>query len=225
MRMPGARAFDRVVKQWVPRMRDQQHACIALADWMHTLPQPLHTVPPPPPPSLQERIDAVAGALAAAFASLAARLRGTLQGCFMERLHVEKMVCAPCIRPPAPKATGDAPWLPAVRAQRPNNSAEALGAAAAAYQQLLEAAHAEYGSLPPAAAALSESARAAAVVLLQKAQLVAAVLKEAGVPEAAAADDGEVIRKQASAEVQLAGVAEEAGGKLAAEGKAGEESV
>ncbi|PRW05778.1 Aluminum activated malate transporter family [Chlorella sorokiniana] len=182
----------------------------------------------PLPLHLEERIDAVASALAAAFAALAARLRGTLHSFCMQRWHLEKRVCAPCISRPAPKAAPNVPYMPPMPAALRHDSAAALAAAEAAYQQLLEAAHAEHSSLPPAAVALSESARAACIVLLQQAQLVAAVLGEAGVPEAAE-DDGETVTRKASNGQQLqlsgSGVVVENGGKLAGEGKRGEDSV
>lgn len=173
----------------------------------------------------QESIDEVAGALAAAFAVLAARLRGTLHSCCMQRLHVEKVLCAPCIRPAAKAAHGAPPMFP-VPAAPPRDSAAALDAAAAAYQRFVSAANAEHGSLPPPAVAISESARAACIVLLQQAQLVAAVLEEAGVPEAAE-EGGETVTKRPSAEVQLGSVATAAenGGKAAGVGKLGDDSV
>jgi len=183
---------------------------------------------PTPSNSPQDLVDEAAAALAAAFAALAARLRGTLRSVCMQRWHLEKAVCAPCLRRPAAKAAPRMPDLPTIPGTLPRDSAAALDAAAAAYQRLVQAAHAEHGSLPPAAAAVSESARAACIVLLQQAQLVAAVLQEAGVPEVAD-EEGETITagkpEGQQQQLQLSGAAAQNGGKPDSEGKAAEDSV
>lgn len=134
-----------------------------------------------PLPPLQGRLDDTAAALASAFAALAARIRGTLHSCCLQRHACEERLF--CCRPPRPPLAASKLGL-----------GEALDAAAASFRQLEAAHEAARGQLSPNEADLAVLALCACMVLLQQARAAAAVL-DAATPVAAPPEQCEEVQR------------------------------